>query len=45
MLRRWFLSVNHKDIGLMYFLVRIWGGLVGFSLSLLIRLELGSGGQ
>lgn len=38
------MSTNHKDIGLYYFIVRLWGGLVGFSLSLLIRLELGRGG-
>nr|QEG77735.1 cytochrome c oxidase subunit 1 [Brentisentis yangtzensis] len=38
------MSTNHKDIGLYYFIVSLWSGLVGFGLSLLIRLELGSGG-
>nr|WFF64444.1 cytochrome c oxidase subunit 1 [Pseudoacanthocephalus sp.] len=45
MLRRWFLSVSHKDIGLLYVLSGLWGGFVGFSLSLLMRLELGGGGK
>ncbi len=38
------MSVNHKDIGLMYFIVGFWGGFVGFSLRVLIRLELGCSG-
>nr|UTM92279.1 cytochrome c oxidase subunit I [Bolbosoma vasculosum] len=42
---RWFMSLNHKDIGFMYVLVSLWSGVMGFSLSLVIRLELGSGGQ
>nr|YP_008854340.1 cytochrome c oxidase subunit I [Pallisentis celatus]AFK50132.1 cytochrome c oxidase subunit I [Pallisentis celatus] len=41
-MRRWFMSVNHKDIGLMYFLISVWCGLVGFSMWGLIRMELGS---
>lgn len=41
---RWLISVNHKDIGLIYILVGVWGGLMGFSIRLLIRLELGRGG-
>nr|WKY96610.1 cytochrome c oxidase subunit 1 [Longicollum sp. (in: thorny-headed worms)] len=44
-MRRWLMSVNHKDIGLMYMIVGLWGGLVGFSLSVFIRIELGSGGS
>nr|YP_009241130.1 cytochrome c oxidase subunit I [Polyacanthorhynchus caballeroi]AMK47826.1 cytochrome c oxidase subunit 1 [Polyacanthorhynchus caballeroi] len=43
--RRWVLSVNHKDIGVMYFIVSFWGGLLGFSLSGVIRLELGCPGS
>nr|YP_214836.1 cytochrome c oxidase subunit I [Leptorhynchoides thecatus]AAT64933.1 cytochrome c oxidase subunit I [Leptorhynchoides thecatus] len=38
------MSTNHKDIGMNYFIVSLWGGLMGFSLSVIIRLELGGGG-
>nr|AHB82302.1 cytochrome c oxidase subunit I [Hebesoma violentum] len=44
-MRRWFMSVNHKDISMMYFLVSVWGGLVGFGLSGLIRVELSVSGS
>ncbi len=37
---RWFASVNHKDIGTLYIIVGIWRGLLGASISAMIRLQL-----
>jgi cytochrome c oxidase subunit 1 len=38
--RRWFYSTNHKDIGTLYLIFAICGGIVGAFLSIMMRLEL-----
>lgn len=43
--RRFIFSTNHKDIGMLYFIFAAFSGIVGTMFSVLIRIELSTGGN
>ena len=44
-MRRWLYSTNAKDIGTLYIIFAIIAGLIGTSMSMVMRMELGGAGN
>lgn len=44
-MKKWLFSTNHKIIGILYFIFGIWAGILGLSLRIIIRIELGNPGS
>nr|YP_010892919.1 cytochrome c oxidase subunit I [Tetragonula iridipennis]WJQ22754.1 cytochrome c oxidase subunit I [Tetragonula iridipennis] len=44
-MKKWLMSTNHKNIGILYMVFALWSGIIGSSFSMLIRMELNSPGM